>query len=724
MYNLLLTPGGSSGKKKGRSMKTEPSNKPETKTSPQAKSSAAAGKKKGGTGKDSSPDSPPSAQRNLSLEALFQVTHSELESIKQNAPLPGEKSEEAEEEAEGRSVSPSISMQTETDFVVEEDEEDDAQPVQVIVTNPDTDTEEGGNPLGDEVAQPDGDAKASGSADDQQGAAGLSSAQNIQIQQVVRIPHNEKGIEKYQLKSDTLEEQGLKLIYTKQTYDVYEPNPISYGAYKPRSFKPGAQPQLVDAAQQTATAEVTVGRKRKHPPKPGRHICPYCGRGCAKPSVLQKHIRAHTGERPYPCVPCGFSFKTKSNLYKHCKSRAHAIKAGLTPNFEEAKNVETESEGTESSGSDNESQEDEAAESTEDSMETHEKDSAKKRRKVKDIKQEVTPQVVKESEAPVPIVSASVVHAPQVMETDQFEIQPPEVSVEEEVKSDVSESLPFVTQLLQRQPSVTQAKVYMTDRQYYDVAYVSTDSGAVKTTSPPQVSVNQSATAMIKVFNMESDSGSSGQNSQLENIGGADAQKVHEPIMSTTSSLSNKPTVSTSEPNIKVMVQPMKPEYNMPIKLGISTDVVDTSPGPAPVSSSGNPRLHIPRNFPAPDPRNMTPEMLKERITQLISANQAIVDTPMADPPRAKRLSRQNSEASLVRSDPLVTTQGTSGPNSPRVITLTSSGNLTLGGATEVSQGIVAKADPKITPGAGQSIPVSQHFLGKEIFIYYDKKII
>ncbi len=56
---------------------------------------------------------------------------------------------------------------------------------------------------------------------------------------------------------------------------------------------------------------------------------PYCGRACAKPSVLKKHIRSHTGERPYPCIPCGFSFKTKSNLYKHRKSHTHAVKAGL-----------------------------------------------------------------------------------------------------------------------------------------------------------------------------------------------------------------------------------------------------------------------------------------------------------------------------------------------------------------------------------------------------------
>ncbi|KAM9315592.1 transcription factor HIVEP2 [Gastrophryne carolinensis] len=72
-------------------------------------------------------------------------------------------------------------------------------------------------------------------------------------------------------------------------------------------------------------------KKELKPKKPGKYICPYCTRACAKPSVLKKHIRSHTGERPYPCVPCGFSFKTKSNLYKHRKSHAHAIKAGLVP---------------------------------------------------------------------------------------------------------------------------------------------------------------------------------------------------------------------------------------------------------------------------------------------------------------------------------------------------------------------------------------------------------
>ncbi|NXJ77716.1 ZEP1 protein, partial [Trogon melanurus] len=71
--------------------------------------------------------------------------------------------------------------------------------------------------------------------------------------------------------------------------------------------------------------------KDQKPKKLGKYVCEYCNRACAKPSVLQKHIRSHTGERPYPCVTCGFSFKTKSNLYKHKKSHAHAIKLGLVP---------------------------------------------------------------------------------------------------------------------------------------------------------------------------------------------------------------------------------------------------------------------------------------------------------------------------------------------------------------------------------------------------------
>ncbi|XP_072307967.1 zinc finger protein 831 isoform X2 [Eucyclogobius newberryi] len=76
----------------------------------------------------------------------------------------------------------------------------------------------------------------------------------------------------------------------------------------------GLQPGL------SATASSPAAK----PKSAGKHLCPHCGRDCLKPSVLEKHLRCHTGERPYPCTVCGVSFKTQSNLYKHKRTQAHA----------------------------------------------------------------------------------------------------------------------------------------------------------------------------------------------------------------------------------------------------------------------------------------------------------------------------------------------------------------------------------------------------------------
>lgn len=58
----------------------------------------------------------------------------------------------------------------------------------------------------------------------------------------------------------------------------------------------------------------------------GKYICEECGIRCKKPSMLRKHIRTHSDVRPYHCVHCNFSFKTKGNLTKHMKSKAHSKK--------------------------------------------------------------------------------------------------------------------------------------------------------------------------------------------------------------------------------------------------------------------------------------------------------------------------------------------------------------------------------------------------------------
>ena len=66
----------------------------------------------------------------------------------------------------------------------------------------------------------------------------------------------------------------------------------------------------------------------------GKHICDSCGIRCKKPSMLKKHIRTHTNVRPLTCKYCNFSFKTKGNLTKHMKSKAHGkkcVELGIIP---------------------------------------------------------------------------------------------------------------------------------------------------------------------------------------------------------------------------------------------------------------------------------------------------------------------------------------------------------------------------------------------------------
>ncbi|XP_033640958.1 zinc finger protein 40-like [Asterias rubens] len=158
-----------------------------------------------------------------------------------------------------------------------------------------------------------------------------------------KISESDKGVVKYQLHSDSLEEQGLKLVYTAPSTQ----DSVTFSHNRTR--KSSTRSNASDTAEDTTAKDAQKCCK-----KLGRHVCHFCGRRCTKPSVLKKHIRSHTGERPYPCLPCGFSFKTKSNLYKHCKTHAHAIKAGNTPNSDDLSKLspveldEDDSEETES----------------------------------------------------------------------------------------------------------------------------------------------------------------------------------------------------------------------------------------------------------------------------------------------------------------------------------------------------------------------------------------
>lgn len=150
--------------------------------------------------------------------------------------------------------------------------------------------------------------------------SGKSPQLEDQHSQAQSTSHQDYEVSSYPIQSTKQFSSGRQKVSTQS------PGPASH---RKSSSSPEVQQQCSHSGMDLLSE--TACKVEQKPQKPGKYVCDYCGRACAKPSVLKKHIRSHTGERPYPCVPCGFSFKTKSNLYKHRKSHAHSVKAGTVP---------------------------------------------------------------------------------------------------------------------------------------------------------------------------------------------------------------------------------------------------------------------------------------------------------------------------------------------------------------------------------------------------------